>query len=72
MEPGRIARCVEEENGVAQYLRDALRRLPPDARARCVGAVDRADQAPLEASASYYQALTVYCGAALARAPAGP
>jgi len=43
-------------------------RLPPDARARCVGSVGPADRRALEASASYYQAMTVYCGAVLARA----
>ena len=35
---------------------------------RCVGSVGRADQALLEAAASYFQALTVYCGAILAKA----
>ena len=49
-----MARCVEEEKAAAEYLRGALGRLPPDARARCVESVSPADRRVLEASAGYY------------------
>ena len=68
---GSVAQCVEEENEAADYLRGALGRLPPSARARCVGAVSTADRRVLEAAAGYFQALTVYYGTILAKTPSG-
>lgn len=63
-----ISQCVDAERRAGRYLRHAFRHMSRDQQLRCVGTVGDAQRAGLQSMAAYYQALTVYCGKALAKA----